>query len=154
MLDADRELSFFCHCHDFYIPILHRNPTLTKIISRLLKSVPVPQIPSGVFFACPECAALYVGRTENLRARPVLPLGQNQNPYGISPVCALTVCGTPHCGFQVEIYTAMESGVTVLEAKEISAQWSFPLHLCGKCSEPLRYCLSRNYHFEGLARTN
>ena len=146
-MDANRELTFYCTCHDFYVPILHRNPKLTKIISSLLKSAPVPQIPFGIFFACPECAALYVGRTDNLHVRPLLPLGENQNPYGIVPVCALTVCGTSSCGFQVEIYTAMESGTTVLEAKEIASRWDFPMHYCEGYREPLRYCLSRNYFF-------
>jgi hypothetical protein len=85
-MDANRELTFYCSCHDFYVPILHRNPKLTKIISSLLKSAPVPQIPFGIFFACPECAALYVGRTDNLHVRPLPPPGQIQNPYGI--LCA------------------------------------------------------------------
>jgi hypothetical protein len=155
--DPHEHVAVYCRCHDIYVPILPHNSILGKIIADA-KRLRVPlAIPFGIFFACPECAAVYVCRFDSLRHK-IPEKGQRQPTYrsdadidsGILPIRALGVCGTQSCGTQVEVHTAVDIGATKTELNRIAAKWDFASAVCPGCLRFLRDCLSRTFSFEGF----
>lgn len=151
--DPFGDVAIYCRCHNFLLPILHRNSILRRIVEGSKRFGLPLKIPAGIFFACPVCAAVYACRFDDLLGKaPQKDLVQNlrDSRYGILPIRALGVCGTQNCCTQVEIHTAVGVGASKAELNRLAARWDLGSAVCPGCLRFLRDCLNRNFSFEGF----